>query len=193
MPPVPGIGGNRIFRRPDGHQVEHRMLAICIPARFNKPIFGAPSHREQTRMIIEHPGIIDSFVNLRGIFYDLGIVAKALPHCQYTCKQQCGIDRGKLALPLALAGSPIDEMVEPASLVRHLLRKEAQCLARSLACLSGFHPTPLGSNAKRCQSEPCCGYAGDVSLALIVLGTVSPRAIERQPGPRVRLPPEKPE
>src|SRR5262245_5853064 len=180
-------------RRPDGHQVEHRMFAVGIPAGLDETILRPPSHREQSRMIIEHPWVIDPLVNFPPVFYDLGVIAEALAYCQNARKQESGVDRRKLALPLALACPPIDEVVEPSPLVRHLLREEAQAIARPLTCLTRLHPATLGGYAKRCQSESSCGYAGDMTLALVVLGPVGARAIKRQAGLRVRLLPEKAE
>jgi len=54
------------------------MFAVIIPTRFDEAALREPTHRQKRRMTVEHPGEIDSFINLCGQAHDLGIVVKVL-------------------------------------------------------------------------------------------------------------------
>jgi hypothetical protein len=72
---------------------------------------------EKERVLIEHPGVVHSFVNPGGEARDLGIFLEILPGSQRAGNQPGGIARRNLTSPVARARADIHEVIEPAMCV----------------------------------------------------------------------------
>ena len=75
---------------------------------------------------VQHPGPIDAIANLCREPTDILIPLKIGATGQDATEQQRRIDAGKLAIPMPLAVSPIDEMIKESVLLVHLTCKEVQ-------------------------------------------------------------------
>ena len=94
-----------------------------VPASSEKPRLRFPPMREDQRIAGEHPREINAAVDRIGEPHDLGIEVETSTDRQHAAEQQRRVDRRKLAPPLAYAGAQIDEVKEPAVLLRHPLRE----------------------------------------------------------------------
>ncbi len=60
-------------RGADGEEIEHHQLGVVVPTGGDKAGFGSPAHGEGLSSV-EHPGKVDTIVELGGEVGDFGIV-----------------------------------------------------------------------------------------------------------------------
>ena len=182
-----------VCRRCDREQVQDHQLARVLPPRLEKAALRLPSHREQVRVPVEHPGEVDPFVDGGCVAHDGAIRRQCLSCRQHTREQQGGVDGRQFAPPFPGAGARVDEVVEPAALVRHAVGKEAQRRAHARDGIFAWRPPALGGDTQCSQAEPRRGDAGDVLLARLMRRAVGARAVADLPGGIVSVFPEEPE
>src|SRR5688572_14110344 len=154
-------------RRTDAEQVENRVFAVSVPARTQETRFGFPAVREQQRIAVQHPAKVDSLVDLRGEPGDFRIVRKALAYCENSAEQKRGVNRGNLAVPATFAGSCIDPVVKPATLMKRAVGEVAQCHPRAFPRQSGVDPTAFGGDAKSREAEASGRNAANVLVVFV--------------------------
>ena len=141
-------------RRADAEQVQDHQLAVVLPARIKEAALGLPAHGQQVRMAVQHPREIDALIHGRRVSHDGPVVAKALAGGQHAGKQERGVDRRQLALPLASARLRVDEVIEPPALVRHPAPRgtEASCGRGRATASRGAQPRSAAMHRRSARS-----------------------------------------
>ena len=177
-------------RRSDRKRVENHQLAISIPPAGEKSRLGLPAVRQRLTAG-EHPLEVHATVDGVGVADHFGVVSEAAPYCEDACEEQCGVDGRQLALPRPLAGLEIDEVIEPAALLRHLLGKPAQRRFGAVDDARTRLPAACRGNAQPAQPEANGGDAADVGRVLVGGTAVGARPVANDPGANIRLLPEE--
>ena len=146
LPGQPRVTRNRVGRRAHRQKVDHHQFAILAPARMQKSAVRLPSHGK-SRAAIEHPRPIDAFVDCGGRDPDLGIV-EMLASGEHSTQEQCGVDGREFAVPHALAGFHVDEVVEEAVLIGQLPGRE-RSVCRTRSRITAEAPYPRDSPMQR--------------------------------------------
>src|SRR5580700_4517941 len=98
---IPGTCGERESWRANGQQINHHELAVSVPAGGKKAGLRGPALGEGGAAI-QHPGPVDTLVDLSGKTLDLRIL-KILPAGEHAAQQDGGIDRRHFGVERPLA------------------------------------------------------------------------------------------
>jgi hypothetical protein len=147
--------------------------------------------RQRHRAAGEHPLEIHALIDSVGVPRHVGVVAEAAPYRQNAREEQRCVDRRQLALPLPRTGLQVDEVVEPAMLLRHLLGEPTQRRLGALDCCSPRLPAASGGNAQAAQPEADGRDAADAGGVLAGGTPVGPRPVPDDAGAGIRLFPEE--
>ena len=161
----PGCCGQLMGWRSDAEQIQDHQLAIVVPPRVEESTLVFPSHREQMRMAVQHPVEVDAFVQRTCGPHDPFVVLEGLADGQHTGHEECGIDRRHFAAPLAATGPPVDEVIEPAVMMRQVSAANSRSRGRAPPPRAR-QPASRSATDKRRQSEARCCHARDVLLRM---------------------------
>ena len=85
---------------------------------------------------------------------------------QHTGHEESRVDRRHFAPPLAGPAAPVDEVIEPAALVRQVCRRELQCRPDARHRVVLGQPAARRGHGQGRQAEAGCGDARDVVLGM---------------------------
>src|SRR3569833_851232 len=112
LPCLPCIGVDRVSGGPYCEQINHHQFAVVRPARIEETGFGVPAHRKSFAAI-EHPGPVNTLINLLRLRFDLRVVKVRVRH-EHAAEEEGSVDRRKLDAFHALPGLDIREVIEEA-------------------------------------------------------------------------------
>jgi hypothetical protein len=165
------------------------MLTVVIPAAGEEARFGFPAHREcflggAGAAVGQHPCEVDALVEALRLLTE-GRRVQPFSSNQRAHHQKSRVDGRHLAVPLALARFPVDEVIEPAALMGQR-QVGFERLLGAFDRLRFVYPAASDGNWQHRKREAARGNTRDYKLVRFVIV----RAVFDKPRVRVRLVPE---
>ena len=179
LPVIPHAGGDGVRRRADRQHVQQQAFVEVIPGCIEEAAVRHPAHAHHAPAAA-HPVPVDVLVQRAR--QRLHLAAEVLPGHQRAGGQQRRVDGRQLAVPHALTGLHVDEVVEETALALHAAAdKAAQRQPGARLAGVGADPAAFHRDRQGGQAEAGGSDAGDGSRRA---------AIAHQPVDRIDLRPE---